>query len=1106
MSGSQNTNSKGNSVPLKVGSYLTCVLVVGLVVWGPWIWQSAMTSQLPWLDFIRSFREWLQGSPDQPLLVLPLVAHVILQIWLPWIRDRRRPDLPPVLATLLIVLTTGAYLHSPVNPATRSTYILFCCFWFLGAWISRQKHLHVKLRQFLTLGLTIAVLWPIEGQDTFTYRESIRWTGPWKNPNPFGLMMGVGLFLGCQQWALARSRNRADWMGFWGAITVLIGWGLLSSYSRGAWLGVALGLLFLAFQRIPDPLRKRRLGFWFLLLILGSGSIATHLAASVESPLPRRVLSAFNPNDFSSRNRLTAQFDAIAMMGESPGLGLGWGSGWTFYNALFAPDKMKDTGAVILNNFLLLGVEAGLPAWILWIAWLACGWQSGIHPPGKKKPSYLELAALLPLGCGMVLDGALMHWSTGGTFFLLTAMTWPAWHPSSHASPSQPFRPATWKPVVLLLLVLMGILACNTLRIPFTARLHRVAIPSGEGFSLCELTPKTSEIRGEVLYWHGRGDSLWRNGRRLRSLIRQGFKVYCFEDLHLHENLHPEVTATVVRWWRNQVSKGSAPTLWWTVSRGTQRSLDWLLDHPEDMPDGIVGLAPGWPTRWGLPPSIQGRSKPKPNEFIPGAFQDCHVLLVQGGRDEVSRLSDSMCLAHRLLQAGAIVDFFEIPEADHIFNGHITQMLHGAGEWWNEPSSSLALTSKGTKGTLRGLAWIGILLMLGLIFQRVKARAGSLVPTNFQEKTLATAAFLTCLLGLGWTAFEYGLPADHPWAASLVQGTAARRAWNHVVVHEAGQDRARDWTDAAELPEYRGPFLYNAREEPWWNHVVSSSISPSLAPSHRWRRPLWEWFYPRVRQARSAEEAAEWVIQELRERMSISRDEARKPDILEWWISGKIHPDDWPVLCVAALRAATVAARLNPQGQAEYHDGAHWRPVPMALWETRRVHLLGASSDDGMNDPSCHPGEARIQPLEPEGQASVLNSHKMEHGGMQVMNMHGILHSVVSKLISRPIADPRLDTSAGQEHGEPLDMVIPSTSLRHRSPTKFATPQDQGIIQHASLLQVGNQGSGGSIHFFGRGFHALLDAAMMIPGPMIELDEADTSLRQTTSHQAVGCE
>lgn len=139
--------------------------------------------------------------------------------------------------------------------------------------------------------------------------------------------------------------------------------------------------------------------------------------------------------------------------------------------------------------------------------------------------------------------------------------------------------------------------------------------------------------------------------------------------------------------------------------------------------------------------------------------------------------------------------------------------------------------------------------------------------------------------------------------------------------------RLRDLRDHVILSHYRGPFLYGSLpEEIWHQHVVSPWIRSGLNPA--WRKPLWRFFYPRVRKADSPEEAARILVNALRERVVPNPATPQSPDWEASWNLRSAHPSQWEEMYVAALRAVTVAARLRPDGLAEIYNGNQWIPAP----------------------------------------------------------------------------------------------------------------------------------------------------------------------------------
>ena len=76
--------------------------------------------------------------------------------------------------------------------------------------------------------------------------------------------------------------------------------------------------------------------------------------------------------------------------------------------------------------------------------------------------------------------------------------------------------------------------------------------------------------------------------------------------------------------------------------------------------------------------------------------------------------------------------------------------------------------------------------------------------------------------------------------------------------------------------------------------------------------------------------------------------------------------------------------------------------------------------------------------------------------------------------------------------------MVTTGTLCHGGPSEFATPDDEGIVEHASLFQIGDQCRSGLIDFLGGRCDRVFDSAVMVPSSVIELDKADASFRQSS--------
>src|SRR3984957_8986617 len=118
---------------------------------------------------------------------------------------------------------------------------------------------------FFVLFLGAVSLIQGDAPQVYQYHERTRWTGLWVNPNTYGLLMGTGIVLALgQAFDLLNPGGRSHsnlesenpgaqiWRRFghlfFAAAACLMAFGLIKSYSRGAWLATICGTIFLMWQ------------------------------------------------------------------------------------------------------------------------------------------------------------------------------------------------------------------------------------------------------------------------------------------------------------------------------------------------------------------------------------------------------------------------------------------------------------------------------------------------------------------------------------------------------------------------------------------------------------------------------------------------------------------------------------------------------------------------------------------------------------------------------------------------------------------------------------------------------------------------------------------
>ena len=90
------------------------------------------------------------------------------------------------------------------------------------------------------------------------------------------------------------------------------------------------------------------------------------------------------------------------------------------------------------------------------------------------------------------------------------------------------------------------------------------------------------------------------------------------------------------------------------------------------------------------------------------------------------------------------------------------------------------------------------------------------------------------------------------------------------------------------------------------------------------------------------------------------------------------------------------------------------------------------------------------------------------------------------------------------EHGEAFDVVIAAGALGHGRAAEFAAPDDQRVVEHAALFQIGDQRGGRLVDFLGLELDVVFEIAVVVPVAVIELDEPHAAFGQAAGQQAVG--
>lgn len=373
---------------------------------------------------------------------------------------------PGVLLGLVLAWAGVLYARSYITSYQRTDFLTLLTGATVGqavAWVRLRRAAIGAFSSFseeiLWLLISIAALAAVFHPDmgvAYQYRGHGRWTGPYSNPNSFGLVMGMGVVLavGCAMQRRmegegggkgkaehgASTRWRRGVVAFMIVGAGLMGMGLVKSYSRGAWAGALCGLGYLVYlggrqwrarwqyqSGVVGPPRWLELMAGGVVLSCGLLVLTFLNLRYVEQHLIRRALSVGNINDFSWRNRATTSLGALQVIANNPLSGIGWDRYKTTYDGWYRPRTLTETAAIELDDYLILGMTLGLPALACLFGYVSSRFLSGhrawLDKTGSHSSADWQMAVcragFLVLLVGFVPETGLFHLALGAPFWIL---------------------------------------------------------------------------------------------------------------------------------------------------------------------------------------------------------------------------------------------------------------------------------------------------------------------------------------------------------------------------------------------------------------------------------------------------------------------------------------------------------------------------------------------------------------------------------------------------------------------------------------------------------------------------------------------------------------
>lgn len=325
----------------------------------------------PWLDWVARRALGSHGPLWDEALLLVSIG---LLLWC--VIVQRRWKLWTVPITLPLVLAFAAGIGSvvvnevPGDVGLYALRILFepLLFYFLGFLFPKDRRwVRAAITVFVLTGLTLALHglyqyltgapMPASWVDVRETGISTRAYSIIRNPNGLGAFLLPGAMISLS-FALAPLRRTASRL-LWGAACVIHLAGIAVTFSRGAWIGLAVGivaLLVIAYRRYLVPIAAAGVAAWFVLpsVFVERFTFAFSSAYIAKSSAAGRLYMWKMALDYAGRHPWFGV--GLGTFGGTSAVTFGYGRLWvdSFYLQLAA-----EGGLLLLAFFLWLLLRAG---------------------------------------------------------------------------------------------------------------------------------------------------------------------------------------------------------------------------------------------------------------------------------------------------------------------------------------------------------------------------------------------------------------------------------------------------------------------------------------------------------------------------------------------------------------------------------------------------------------------------------------------------------------------------------------------------------------------------------------------------------------------------
>ncbi len=344
------------------------------------------------------------------------------------------------LAVWLVIAASGFLAATLAHDTPRATahfaislYLYLAAYTFAGfVALKPEVHTRLILNGYLAAALMAAAAGVTGYFDVLPGSAEIftrfeRASGPFKDPNVFGAFLVPMLVYTVHLW-LARPVGRLLPLGAAGGLLVF---GILLSFSRGAWIAAALAILiywYLSFAVAGSSRRRLRLmGLPLIAGVAGIGLLAVALQDPAISKLLAERATLTQSYDEGPEGRFGGQHRALGVIAENP-LGIGaleFTPGF-HVNGTLMPNRSEGRGFGddVHNSYLSMFLNAGWIAGCLNVVIVAVTLTLGLrHAFRRTATQPLFIVAYAGLAATL-LEGVIIDFDHWRHVHLLLGLVW----------------------------------------------------------------------------------------------------------------------------------------------------------------------------------------------------------------------------------------------------------------------------------------------------------------------------------------------------------------------------------------------------------------------------------------------------------------------------------------------------------------------------------------------------------------------------------------------------------------------------------------------------------------------------------------------------------